>query len=172
MASFVVKGVGLQVDGLTESLKALSSISNTAGRTARDSMRAGAKLIQKDAQANIGNNQNYTMPTRRGMISRSVTKDGAGIKLRRSKYPWAGGGEYGAVFARVHGPWRYERAFKRSLYAGHKPPTNPDLFINRGGYWIQPAIQRNGRAVNRQINKDMSKLFIEHLKPERVRRSI
>jgi hypothetical protein len=161
--------VGLQVDGLTESLKALSSISKGANKAARESMRDAAKLIQGKAQNSIGNHPGYAMGTKRSMIGRSVTKDGAGVKLRRSAFPYAGGGEYGAFWANVHGPRRPEYDFKRSIYAVHKKPTNKDLFKNKGGYWIQPAIRKNGRQVNRQIVKDMEKLFVRYLRPDQVR---
>lgn len=172
MPARTFSGTGLRVDGLTESVKALGKISKEVRKEATDSMRDGAKLIQKKAQGSIGNHPGYGMPTSKSMISRSVTAKGAAIKLRRVKFPWAGGGEFGAVFARVHGPWRLEAKFKRSLYAPHKPPTNRDLFKSRGGYWIQPAIRKNIKQVNRIIDRDMSRLLVKNLRPDQIRKVV
>ena len=168
MPSTVFSGKGLQVDGLSESLRALGAISKQVRKEATDSMRKGAKLIQGKAQSSIGNHPDYGMPTPRGMIGRSVTAKGAAVKLRRLKYPWAGGGEFGAEFAAVYGKIRYEPNFKRSIYAPQKPPTTNDLFTNRGGYWIQPAIRKNIKQVNRDIDREMSSLFIKYLRPNQV----
>ena len=170
MAVSQFSATGLSVDGLAGSLKALGGISRDVRSEATGSMRDAAKLIQMKAQASIGNHPQYGMPPPRGMIGRSVTTKGAAIKLRRVKYPWAGGGEFGATFAAVHGPIRYEPRFKRSLYAPQKPPTSKNLFTNRGGYWIQPAIRKNIVQANREIDRDMSRLFVRYLKPDQLRR--
>ncbi len=151
------------MDDLTKSINALKKISPELRAEAIDTMRDGAKLVQRQSQVRIGNHPGYGMPSNSGMIGRSVTSKGAGVKLRRSKYPWAGAGEFGAVYARVYGAWRFEAKFKRSIYAPHKPPTSSDLFKNKGGYWIQPTIRKTGRQITRDAQKRILALFERNL---------
>jgi len=158
------KGGGLQVVGLDRAVKRLAKVNPKLKAEAIDVMRDAAKLVQKKSQGRIGNHPGYSMPSPKGMIGRSATSKGAGVRLRRSKYPWSGGGEYGVVYARVYGTWRRESRFKRSIYAPFKPPTSSDMFKNRGGYWIQPTIRKEGRQITANASKKLMRVFSKELR--------
>jgi len=163
MADRVIGG-GLQIDGLREAVNGLKRVNPKLKAEAVDVMRDAAKIIQSKSQSRIGNHPGYGMPSPRGMIGRSTTSKGAGVRLRRSRYPWAGGGEYGVVYARVHGTWRRESRFKRSIYAPFKPPTSRDLFKNKGGYWIQPTIRKEGPKVVDEASRRLMRILFKATK--------
>ena len=150
---------GLEIDGLTEAINALGKLDKEYKREAVDIMRDTAKDIQNRAQASIGNHRAYRMPRNKGMIGRSATSTGAGIKLRASKYPWAYAAEYGEVVANVFGPRVGQRRFSRRTAAPFKPPTSDDMAKNNGGYMIQPAIRKRFPHIMDTIDKDMTRLI-------------
>ena len=159
---------GVEVDGLAEAIKALGKIDKALTKTAVNVMRDAAKLVQLKAQRRIGNHPSYRLPTNRGMIGRSATRTGAGVKLRASRSPWALQGEYGEQTARIpqrRGPSiaRRQATFSRRTAAPFKPPTSTDMFKNRGGYWIQPTIRKEGPAIINDAQKELFKLFQKHL---------
>jgi len=134
-------GGGVSVDGLAETIRALGKINPKLKAEAVDILRDGAKMVQAQAQGRIGAG-GYRMRRNRGMIGRSATSTGAGIKLRASKYPWAYAAEYGEVVAHVYGRPVGQSRFKSRTAPRFKPPTSPDLSKNKGGYLIQPSIRK------------------------------
>ena len=155
---------GVEVDGLAEAINALGRIDKQIKKEAVDVMRDAAKDVQARAQGRIGNHPSYRMPRNKGMIGRSATSTGAGVKLRASRYPWALAGEYGEVVANVYGPRRPQSSFRRRTAAPHRPPTSTDMFKNKGGYWIQPTIRKEGPVIINEAQKRMFKLFKRHLR--------
>ena len=158
-------GGGLTVDGLSGAIRALGKIDKQIRGEAIGILRDASKQVQALAQSNIGKGL-YRGPTQRGMIGRSATSTGAATKLRASKYPWALKAEYGERVAHVHShPWQ-QRRFVRRTANPHSPPTNDNLFRNKGQYLIGPAIRRLGPKVIREANMEMFKLIDRTLKRE------
>jgi len=157
MASTSVKYGGIQIDGLDETIRALGRLDKEYKKEAVAIYREVAKDIQARSQTKIGRVGRY--PNKRGMIGRSATAKGAGVKLRASKYPWAYGAEYGEVVASVFGRSDAQSDFKRRTFGMFKPPTSPDMFQNRGGYMIQPTIRARKKFIYEKSSKDMTKLI-------------
>ena len=132
---------GLQVDGLSETIRALGKIDPKLSAEAKEILRDGAKTVQRAAQRNIGAG-GYRMGMGKGMIGRSVTAKGAGIRLRASKFPWAYAAEYGEAVAHVYGRKYPQPVFRRRTAGDFKPPTSTNFARNKGGYMIQPAIRK------------------------------
>jgi hypothetical protein len=151
---------GLAVKGLSETMRALGKINPKLKAEAKEVLRDGAKMVQKAAQRNIGAG-GYRMGMGKGMIGRSVTAKGAGIRLRASKFPWAYAAEYGETVAHVYGRRTPQPVFRRRTAAPFKPPTTTDLAKNKGGYMIQPAIRKfmpvliedAGERITRLVDK-------------------
>ena len=158
-----VRGGGVTVDGLSESIKALGAIDKRLEAEAKDAMRDGVKLIQKAAQSR-GAPAGYRGPSAaKGWIGRSTTRAGAGVKLRARAFPWALKAEYGEKTGHVYGHPTRQFTFARRTSAPFKPPTSTDLFKNRGGYMIQPAIRELGPRVTRDASIKLAFLFKKHL---------
>ena len=158
-------GGGLSVDGLSEAIRALGKIDKKLKGEAIEVMRDASKKVQSLAQSNIGKGQ-YRGPTQRGMVGRSATSTGAATKLRASKYPWAYKAEYGEKVGHVYGHPTGQVKFKRRTANTLSPPTSTDMFRNRGGYVIQPAIRKLGPFVIQQANREMFQLIDRTLKRE------
>ncbi len=150
---------GLQVDGLSESIRALKKLGPQYRKEAVNVIRDVTKDIQKRSQDRIGNHPQYRLRRNRSMIGRSATGKGGGVKLRASKYPWAYAGEYGEVVAHVFGRPRGQDRFRRRTAAPYKPPTTTDMSKNRGGYWIQPTIRKRFPHIMREFDTEFVKLI-------------
>jgi len=135
-----VRGGGVEVEGLAGMIRALGKVDKAYRKEAVGVFRDAAKDVQGRAQAQVGRLGRY--PTKRGMIGRSATGQGAGVKLRAAKYPWADGAEYGEMVAQVYGNPVGQSRMKRRTMPVFNPPNSKDLFKNTGGYMIQPAIRR------------------------------
>lgn len=149
---------GVEVDGLAEAVRALGKLDG--GEYKKEAVaifREAAKDVQGRSQRLIGNVGRY--PARRGMIGRSATSTGAGVKLRARKYPWALGAEYGEVVADVYGREQAQTDFKRRTMGEWKPPTSTDMFKNRGGYMIQPVLRARLPKIKETLAEDMTKLI-------------
>ena len=157
------KGGGVEVDGLAEAINALGRIDKKLKAEAVDVMRDAAKPVQKIAQGNIGKGL-YRGPTQKGMIGRSATSTGAGVKLRAVKFPWALKAEYGEKTAHVHGHPTRQVRFQSRTANPFRPPTSTNLFKNRGGYMIQPAIRKSGPKITREAQLRLFKLFKKNLR--------
>jgi hypothetical protein len=149
---------GLEIDGLNEAIKALGKLDGDYKREAVQVLREVATDVQHRAQAKIGN-AGYRMGRQKGMIGRSATSTGAGIKLRASKYPWAYAAEYGEHVAAVFGRNAPQRIFKRRTAAPFKPPTSGDMSKNLGGYMIQPTIRKRFPHIMKQLDDGLTKLI-------------
>ncbi len=148
---------GLEVDGLAEAVKALNKVSPDLKREAVDIFRDQAKDVQRRAQARIGRVGRY--PRRKGMIGRSATSTGAGVKLRASKYPWALGAEYGEKTMHVHGHPARQTALRSRTMGAFNPPTSSDMAKNKGGYLIQPVIRARLPFITKDVSVRMVKLY-------------
>lgn len=158
MANADFKGTGVKVDGLAESIKALAKVDKKYRKEAVEVFRDAAKSVQQESQKAIGRVGRY--PKRRGMIGRSATGKGAGVTLNANKYPWALGAEYGEQVANVPRKYRGGRggtqewpqtALKRRTFGIWRPPTSVDMFVNRGGYMIQPVLRRRLPAIENDV---------------------
>ena len=148
---------GVEVDGLAESIRALGKLDGEYKKEAVAVFREAATDVQKRAQARIGAVGRY--PTQRGMIGRSATSTGAGVKLRASKYPWAYGAEFGEVVADVYGNPVGQTRFRRRTMGVFKPPTSSDMFVNTGGYMVQPVLRARLPKIEEQVSEDLTKLI-------------
>jgi len=148
---------GVEVDGLAESIRALGKLDGEYKKEAVAVFREAAKDVQSRAQRAIGDVGRY--PQRKGMIGRSATSTGAGVKLRASKYPWAYGAEFGEVVADVYGEEVAQSRFKRRTMGRFKPPTSTDMFENKGGYMVQPVLRARLPKIEKQIADDLTRLI-------------
>ena len=153
------KGGGLQVDGLTEAIKAMQKLGPEYRKEAVNVIRDISKDIQKRSQSRIGNHPQYRLKKNKSMIGRSATAKGGGVKLRASKFPWAYAGEYGEHVASVFGRNVAQSRFRRRTAAPFKPPTTTDMSKNRGGYWIQPTIRKRFPHIMREFDTEFVKLI-------------
>lgn len=154
----------LEVDGLTEAIKALSRFDKETGKEARDLLREGAKTIQKASQRKLsGRPGGGSYPRRKGMIGRSASQKGGGITLRQKKYPWAYAAEFGAKRAWVFGRVTTQAKLRRRQF----PVWRGNRFVVRGrsgpGWIIQPAIRENIDKVTRKIADGLFDLLITTL---------
>jgi len=174
------KGAVSSVVGLKESINALRKVNPELKREAVDVLRTGAKAIQSSAQSKIGNHPSYRLKTNRGMIGRTATPKGGGVKLRAVKFRWALAAEFGERVAHTpifRGKGRKGdsrpnsvRNFKRRTAAPFKPPdAGGDLLRNRGGYLIQPSIRKLGPQVTNRMTKDLTKVFVKSMKQSGVK---
>ena len=160
---------GLQFDSLNDSIKGLAKLNKVYKKAAVGILREAATDMQKRSQSRIGNHPAYRGPKNKGMIGRSATSTGAGLKLRASKYPWALKGEYGERVTHVYGRPRRQQNQKRRTAAPHKPPTSDSLADNQGGYWIQPTIRKRLPHVQKQILDDFDALFAAVMRRQGVK---
>lgn len=162
-------GGGVEVEGLAESIRALKRLDPLYRKEAVQVMRDAATDVQKVAQGNIGAGGGR-YPQRRGMIGRSSTGAGAGVKLRASRYPWALGAEFGEKVAHVYGRPRSQSGFRRRTMPPHRPATSRDLAVNRGGWMIQPAIRSRLPHWNREAARQLQELITKALRSAGVPR--
>ena len=148
---------GVEVEGLAESIRALKRLDPLYRREAVDVMRDAAKDVQAVAQGSLGAGGGR-YPKRRGMIGRSATGAGAGVKLRASRYPWALGAEFGEKTAHVYGRPRSQSSFRARTMAPFKPGGG-NLATNRGGYLIQPAIRSRLPHWNREAARRLNEII-------------
>jgi len=153
---------GIEIDGLSEAINALGKLDKEYKKEAVGIFREVAKDVQIRAQNRIGRVGRY--PTRKGMIGRSATSTGAGVKLRASKFPWAYGAEYGEVVANIPQSTGETKQYPQSSYGRRtfgvlKSPTSSDMFKNRGGYMIQPVIHARQKWIFEKSSNDMTKLI-------------
>lgn len=148
---------GLEVDGLAAAVRALQKVSPELKREAVEVFRDQAKDVQRRAQARIGRVGRY--PRRKGMIGRSATSTGAGVKLRASKYPWALGAEYGEKTMHVHGHPARQFTLDARTMGVFNPPTSSDMGKNRGGYMIQPVIRARMPFITKDVSERMLLLY-------------
>lgn len=160
------RSVGLEVDGLRESLLALNRYSKEVGKEARGELREGAKTIQTAAKR--VDSGSPAESGRKTWIGRSVTSKGAAVTLRASAFPRALSTEFGAHTHDVYGQKRpavfmKRRAFRK--WSGNRA----DLDRRSGdGYVIQPTIRRLLPRVTRDIAEALSKLLDRELNKAKV----
>jgi len=155
----------VRADDLSAAVRALGRFDRDLQREAKDALRTGAKTIQAAAQAKVARRPGGgTYPRRRGMVGRSVTQRGAGIKLRGKKYPWAWGAEWGAKRAWVFGRVTTQGKLSRRQF----PVWRGNQFVIRGrsgpGWIIQPAIRENLDRVTEQIVDDLGDVMYRALR--------
>ena len=161
-------GGGVEVDGLAESIRALKRLDPQYRREAVDVMRDAAKDVQKVAQGNLGAGGGR-YPKRRGMIGRSATGTGAGVKLKARRYPWALGAEFGEKTAHVYGrPVRQSAMRSRTMATFN--PGGGNLATNTGGYLIQPAIRSRLPHWNREAARRINEIIKRALRAAGVPR--
>lgn len=157
MAPVSTKRGGVEVDGLAETIKALTKLDPLYRKEAVETFRDAAKDIQRRSKAR-GTPAGYRGP--RPRIGRSATRTGAGVKLRtsaRSGVP-AFSAEYGEVVATVYGHPYGQSRFKRRTAPTFKPPTSSNLMKNRGGYMIQPTIRQRLPFWEREVSRRISEI--------------
>ena len=168
MPSRQIRGGGAD-DGIAEATRALTRLDPLYRKEAVQAMRDAATDVQRKAQGRIGSGGGR-YPQRRGMIGRSSTSTGAGVKLRASRYPWALGAEFGEAVAHVYGRARPQASFARRTMPPPKPATSRDMARNSGGYMIQPAIRSRLPHWNREASRQMQALIAKALRQSGVPR--
>lgn len=162
----------LDVEGLTEAIKALNRANRDLGREARSLIRDEAVIISADAKARLGRRPGGgTYPRKSGMIRRKTNQKGAEIGLKGSRYPWAFGAEFGAKRAWVWGLVTLQSKLRQRQF----PVWRGNQFVVRGGggpgWVIQPAIRDNLPAAATRIAVGIGELFDTALRKEGVPRS-
>lgn len=159
----------LEVEGLSEALRGINRFNKELGAASRDVIREGAKVIQFDARRRLGAGGGR-YPKRAGMIGRSASSRGAGIKLAGRKYPWSWGAEFGARRAWVYGRVTTQNAMRRRTF----PVWRGNQFVVRGrggpGWIIQPAIRANIERVTEQIATGLDRVLNEAMRQAGVPR--
>lgn len=164
------------VEGLTQSIKALSSASKEAGAEAKGLIRTEAKHIQRKAQGKMARRSGGgSYPRRKGAIRYGATQKGGTISITAGKgdrYPWIFGAEFGAKRAWVYGRVTTQGRLKRRQF----PVWRGNRFVVRGGsgpgWLVQPAIREELPGVTRRIEAGMSELIARELARARVPRSV
>lgn len=168
--------LGVEVEGLTESIKALTKVSKEAGAEAKGLIRDGAKHIQSKAQGKMARRSGGgSYPRRKGAIRYSATQRGGAISItsgKGSRYPWIFGAEFGAKRA-----WVYGRVMSASRLGNRRqfPVWRGNQFVERGangpGWLVQPAIREELPKVTRDIEAGLSDLIAREIRRARVPRS-
>lgn len=148
---------GIEVEGLAETLRGLKRLDGRWRAEAVDTFRDAAKDVQSTAQGRIGAG-GYRLKRARGMIGRSATGTGAGVKLRASRHPYALQAEFGEKVAHVHGHPTDQHRLRRRTAGPYRPPTSADMMANTGGYMIQPAIRARLPHWEREVARRLAAL--------------
>lgn len=151
MAKKSARSVGVEVDGLTETLKALNKFSKVAGKEARDEIREVTKRVQLEARA--VDSGSASEPRSGAWIGRSVLQTGAAIVLRASAKPRALSTEFGSYTHDVYGRDRPQRYMRRRTWQPWR----------RDGYVIQPTIKRLLPWAEREIARRLDAVLSRSL---------
>ena len=112
--------------GLSEVKAALKQYDNNLPKAIRTANRVTSRdIVKPDAHRNLAS---QPVPNRRAAVTHRATATSASIALRYSRFPWAGGAEFGSI--------KY-RQFKTWL--GNQFTGN----LTNEGYIIGPAIGGN-----------------------------
>lgn len=159
----------LEVEGLSEALKAINRFDREKGAAARDVLREGAKIVQADARSRMGAGGGR-YPSRVGMIGRSASSRGAAIKLAGKRYPWAWGAEFGARRAWVFGRVTTQNRLRKRTF----PVWRGNQFVVRGrggpGWLIQPAIRANLERVSTLVADGLDEVLDDAMRSAGVPR--
>ena len=141
MAKTRVVGGGVEVEGLAESIRAISRWDKAVRKEAVEIFRDEAKIVQARAKSNA--QRHYAAPSNTAWIGRSATGKGAGVKLRAA--PSDGRG-YATEFGMDSWQYRnWQGDIKGTVQHAMRHRTfNPFVGITGGvgpGYVIQPAIK-------------------------------
>jgi len=165
VANARVRGGGVEIEGLEESVKALRKLGPKYQREADVIFTDVAKDILRVAKG-VGKPAGYRGPQPK--IGRSGNK----VMLRSS--PSSGvpafAAEFGEVVADVYGRRIGQTRFKRRTAPRYKPPTSGDARKNKGGYIIQPTVRRRLPHWDKEVEGRVSELINRGMKQAGVRR--
>ena len=175
MARASVRGGGVEVEGLAESIRALRKFSKEAGREAVDIFRDEAKEVQKKAKRRV-RGSHPSAPSSTSWIGRSATGKGAGVKLT------AKGGDYRAHATEwgrhlhQYKPWnrtdiwRIPQRLMRVRTFNDWSGNQFDVKGSGPGYVIQPTIRQHLPGMEERVADRLSKLLRRILDREGVPR--
>ena len=156
-------GGGIEVDGLAESIRAISRWDKEVRKEAVEIFRDEAKIVQAKAKANA--RAHPAAPSSSAWIGRSATGKGAGVTLLPNKgdsrayatefgmHKWQYRDWHGKVWGTVQGAMR-RRTFSR--YVGMTGGLGP-------GYVIQPAIRAHLPGMEKRVADRLSALLTREL---------
>ena len=117
--------------GMTEVKAGLKAFDAQLPKVIRNANRVTSRdIVKPDALRRL---DSQPVPKRRGVIAHRASATSASIALRYSRYPWAGGAEFGSLKYRQFRPW-----------LGNQFTGN----LNNSGYIIGPAIAGNLEKID------------------------
>ena len=163
MAKTRTVGGGVEVDGLAESIRAISRWDKAVRKEAVEIFRDEAKIVQAKAKANARAHPASSSAT--SWIGRSATGQGAGVKLIAHK---GGGRGYATEFG-MH-KWHYRDwhgNVQNTIQSAMRGRTF-DRFVGitggvGPGYVIQPAIRAHLPGMEKRVANKLSALLTREL---------
>ena len=162
-----VRGGHIEVEGLAETIRALSRWDKAARKEAVEVFRDEAKTVQASAKANA--RAHPASPSSGSWIGRSATGQGAGVKLIAKKGNYrAHASEWGMYrwqmrtwSGRIRG--YVQSAMKRRTFR----PWSGNQFDVKGssgpGFVIQPAIRKHLPGMEKRVADRLSKILSREL---------
>jgi hypothetical protein len=169
MARAAVRGGGIEVDGLAETMRALRRFDKEVGKEAVDIFRTEAKAVQADAKAHA-RGAHPAAPSNTAWIGRSATGQGAGIKLKAHHGRGMGlAVEWGAHRWHIRA-WPAEKtrgyiqsAMRRRTFRVHQGKGFDVKGSGGPGYVIQPAIRRALPGMEKRVADKLQALMVREL---------
>jgi hypothetical protein len=174
VAKTQVRGGHIEVDGLAETIRALSKWDKAVRKEAVDIFRDEAKTVQATAKRNA--QSGAASSSSASWIGRSATGQGAGVKLIAAKGNSRGyASEWGMHRWHIR-EWQgrvrgyVQRAMRRRTFR----PWQGNQFDVKGGggpgYVFQPAIRRHLPGMEDRVADRLQKLLSRELDKAGVRR--
>lgn len=162
-----LRGGGIEVDGLAESIRALSKWDKEVRREAVEIFRDEAKTVQAAAKANA--KAHPASPSSTSWIGRSATGQGAGVKLIAAKGNSRGHATEWGMAGWQYRNWqgRIRRTVQYAMRRRTFLPWKGNQFDVRGGggpgYVIQPAIRRHLPGMEERVADKLQALLRREL---------
>ena len=155
----------IEVEGLSESIRALNKWDKKVKGEAVDIFRDEAKMVQKKAQARLS-----LVPSapRKAVIGRSATGAGAGVKLRGSAFPRAFATEFGMhkwhqrTWGGTVRGW-VQSALSRRTFLPYKGVQFDVKGGSGPGYVIQHTLRKVLPGMEERVADRLSKLLTKEL---------
>jgi hypothetical protein len=167
MARADVRGGGIQVEGLSETIRALGKWDKAARKEAVEIFRDEAKAVQSAAKARAPSSHPGA-PSNTAWIGRSATGTGAGVSLLGAKNGRAAATEWGMhtwhIPRKRGGSTGYvQSALRRRIF---KPWVGNQFDVKGGtgpGYVIQTTIRRHLPGMEDRVADKLQALLVREL---------
>lgn len=151
------ESLGLEVEGVSESIRALRRWDAAAAKDAVGVFRKESKRVQ--AVARGAPRVHASQPSARGWIGRQASARSAGVKLNAARQSRAWATEWGMRKAWVFGRLMAQTEMSRRTFSEHHG-TEFDVDSATGpGYVIQPAIRRELPRIEENLADELLELW-------------